>query len=93
VGWRWFLQVHDLEIEADVLLAAREVARQRGVSMGKALSHLARQALSHQDASTTRNGVPYDLPIRAVLSAAVPDPFLSTRDSCVLLTIAKSVIR
>jgi hypothetical protein len=47
-----------LDIDDDVLLAARELARQRGVSMGKALSDLVRQALSRQDASPTRNGVP-----------------------------------
>jgi hypothetical protein len=47
-----------LDVEDDVLLAAKEIARQRGVSIGKALSDLARQALSRHDAATTRNGVP-----------------------------------
>jgi hypothetical protein len=47
-----------LDVEEDVLLAAKEIARQRGVSIGKVLSELARQALSRQDAMTMRNGVP-----------------------------------
>ena len=47
-----------LDLEEDVPLAAKEIARQRGVSIGKVLSELARQALSRQDAGTMRNGVP-----------------------------------
>ncbi|MEC4815691.1 MAG: CopG family transcriptional regulator [Scytonema sp. PMC 1069.18] len=47
-----------LDIEEDVLLAVKEIARRRGVSIGKVLSELARQALSRQDAGTTYNGVP-----------------------------------
>jgi hypothetical protein len=47
-----------LDIEEDVMLAARELARQRGVSLGKVFSDLARQALAHQEAGEVRNGVP-----------------------------------
>lgn len=47
-----------LDIEDDVLLAAREISRQRGVPMGKVVSDLARQALTHQTSGTTRHGVP-----------------------------------
>jgi len=47
-----------LDIDQDVLLAAKEIAKQRGISMGKALSELARQALTRRAATTTRNGVP-----------------------------------
>lgn len=47
-----------LDLEEDVLLAARSIAQQRGVSIGKVLSELARQALSHREESSTRNGVP-----------------------------------
>lgn len=47
-----------LDIEDDVLLAAKEIARQRGRSMGKVLSDLARQALTRQTTSTIRHGVP-----------------------------------
>jgi hypothetical protein len=47
-----------LDLEEDVLLAAKELARWRGVSIGKVLSDLARQALARQAGETTRNGVP-----------------------------------
>ena len=47
-----------LDIEEDVLLAAKEIARHRGVSLGRIFSELARQALSRQSTETTRNGVP-----------------------------------
>jgi hypothetical protein len=47
-----------LDIDQDILLAAKEIAKQRGVSMGKVLSELARQALTQQVAPATRNGVP-----------------------------------
>ncbi|HEX9370804.1 MAG TPA: hypothetical protein VF897_07345 [Roseiflexaceae bacterium] len=52
-----------IDLEEDVLLAAKEIARRQGVSIGKALSDLARQALSRQEAGTTRNGVPL-FPVR-----------------------------
>lgn len=47
-----------LDIDEDVLLAAKEIAKQQGVSMGKALSKLAREALTRRASTTTRNGVP-----------------------------------
>jgi hypothetical protein len=47
-----------LDIEDDVLLAARGIARQCGVSVGKALSDLARQAPTHSSTSAARYGVP-----------------------------------
>lgn len=47
-----------LDIDDDILLATKEIARQRGVSMGQVLSDLARQSLTHQVSATTRNGVP-----------------------------------
>lgn len=47
-----------IDLEEDVLLAAKEMARRRGVSIGKILSDLARQALSRQSGETARNGVP-----------------------------------
>ncbi len=47
-----------LDLEEDVLLAAKELARQRGVAVGKVLSDLARQTLTRQVASATRNGLP-----------------------------------
>ena len=47
-----------LDVEEDVLLAAKEIARQRGVAVGKVLSDLARQALTRQVAGATRHGLP-----------------------------------
>jgi hypothetical protein len=47
-----------LDIDEDVLLAAREIARQRGLPMGKVLSELARQALTRRSTGSTRHGVP-----------------------------------
>jgi hypothetical protein len=47
-----------LDIDADVLQAAKELADARGITAGKALSDLARQALAPVRASKVRNGVP-----------------------------------
>lgn len=47
-----------VDIEDDVLLATRELARQQGVSMGKVLSDLARQALTRRVSGGSRDGVP-----------------------------------
>jgi aryl-alcohol dehydrogenase-like predicted oxidoreductase len=47
-----------LNIDQDVLMAAREIASQRGVSVGKVLSGLARRALTRPMEGATRNGVP-----------------------------------
>ncbi len=46
-----------LDIDDDVLLAAKEVAPERGVPAGKILSELARRSLQRSKASRTRNGV------------------------------------
>ena len=47
-----------LDIDEEVLLVAKEVAEQQGISIGKAFSQLAREALTRQEAIATRNGVP-----------------------------------
>lgn len=47
-----------VEIEDDVLLAAKELARQQGSSVGKVLSDLARQTLTRSAPTATRDGVP-----------------------------------
>lgn len=47
-----------IDLEEDVLLAIKEIARMKNQSIGKVLSDLARQALSRQDALTVRNSVP-----------------------------------
>ncbi|MBE2237358.1 MAG: CopG family transcriptional regulator [Caldilineaceae bacterium] len=47
-----------LDIDEDILLAAKERAAREKISIGKALSELARQALTHVPESPRRNGVP-----------------------------------
>lgn len=47
-----------LDLDEDILMAAKEIARQRGVSIGKVLSELARQAMVRGAPGTTKNGVP-----------------------------------
>ena len=47
-----------LDIDEDVLLAAKAIARQENLSMGKVLSTLARKTLTHQSEADIRNGVP-----------------------------------
>ena len=46
-----------LDIDDDVLLAAKRLSTQRRVSAGKVLSELARQALIPKEAPKTKNGV------------------------------------
>ena len=58
---RWATEVKvrtTVDIEDDVLLATRELAQQRGVSMGKILSDPARQSLTRSAPGDTRDGVP-----------------------------------
>ena len=47
-----------LDLEEDVLLAAKEIARQRGITVGKVMSDLARQALMREASGDTKNGLP-----------------------------------
>jgi hypothetical protein len=48
-----------LDIDEDVLQAARELAAARQTTIGKALSEMARQSLSPREGgSAVRNGVP-----------------------------------
>jgi Family of unknown function (DUF6364) len=49
-----------LDLEEDVLLAAKEIARQRGVTVSKVVSDLARQALTRRvTGSPIRHGLPF----------------------------------
>jgi hypothetical protein len=47
-----------LDIDTDVLEAAKELARHRGTTAGKILSDLARRALEPKRQAARRNGVP-----------------------------------
>ena len=47
-----------LDIDDDVLNAAKEIAANRGTTAGRVLSELARKALHPRSAPRVRNGVP-----------------------------------
>jgi hypothetical protein len=47
-----------VDLEEDVLLAAKEIAKQRGNTLGKVISDLARQALTRQASISTKHGLP-----------------------------------
>lgn len=47
-----------LDIDEDVLLAAKKLAEQRGTTAGKELSHLARKGLRQRGVPGKRNRVP-----------------------------------
>jgi hypothetical protein len=67
----WIMRT-TIDLEEDVLLAAKELARQRGVSIGKVISELARQALMPSEASALRNGIPL-FPVRAGAAVVTPE--------------------
>ena len=52
-----------LDIEDEILMAAKELARIKHSTAGKVMSELARQALTQKPVYETRNGIP-QLPIR-----------------------------
>jgi hypothetical protein len=47
-----------LDIDEDVLRAAKEIAQQRGATVGHVVSDLLRTALTRQTPGSTRNGFP-----------------------------------
>lgn len=47
-----------VDLEEDVLLAAKNIAKQRGTTLGRVLSELARQALTHRVPVATEDGLP-----------------------------------
>jgi hypothetical protein len=47
-----------LDLDADVLMAIKEIAEMRGSTAGKVLSELVRVALAPKQAGVVRNGVP-----------------------------------
>lgn len=50
-------------IDDDVLLAAKQLAQRKGLTLGQALSDLARASLTRADPSGVRNGIRL-LPVR-----------------------------
>ncbi len=51
-----------LDIDEDLVQVARQLARQRGTTMGRVISDLARKALAPKGAPAMRNGVPLFVP-------------------------------
>jgi hypothetical protein len=47
-----------VDLEEDVLHAAKELAKQQGNTLGRVLSDLARQALTRRAPVSTKHGVP-----------------------------------
>lgn len=68
-----------LDLEEDVLEAAREIARQRGVTIGKVLSDLARQAMKGRPSEATRNGIPL-FPVQPEARIVTPELVNELRD-------------
>lgn len=58
-----------LDIDEDVLLAAKQLARQKGRTAGQIISELVRKALESRGAPRIRNGVPLFRP-----KAGAPKP-------------------
>jgi len=52
-----------VDLEEDVLLAAKEIAKQRGNTVGQVLSDLARQTLTRRTPVSTKHGLPL-FPVR-----------------------------
>jgi hypothetical protein len=55
-----------LEIDDDLLVAAKQLARERGATVGQVISELARQSLKTNAPATVRNGVRVFVPKREV---------------------------
>lgn len=51
-----------LNLDEDIFLVARQLAQQRGKTIGQVLSELARQALEPKNPPKLRNGVPLFTP-------------------------------
>jgi hypothetical protein len=52
-----------VDLEEDVLLAAKEIAKQRGYTLGRVISDLARQALTRRTPISKKHGLPL-FPVR-----------------------------
>ena len=69
-----------LNLSVDALAAVRQLAQQRGRTLGAIASELILQALRPRDTAATRNGVPiFAAPPNAGSDAAAPDLDLVNR--------------
>lgn len=71
-----------LSLDDDVLLAARQLADQRGESLGAVISDLSRKSLTSTSKSATRNGITL-LPVRDGARGATLDEVNRLRDELV----------
>jgi hypothetical protein len=76
---RGFAMRTTLAIDDDVLSAAKAIARQRNLTLGKVVSDLARKSLRPPTASTERNGIPL-LPVRRPGTIVTLDIVNAVRD-------------
>ncbi len=68
-----------LDLEDDVLMAAKELARQQGMTVGKIVSDLVRQALTRRPAGATRQGIPL-FPVQPKAGVVTPEMVNQLRD-------------
>lgn len=68
-----------VDLEEDVLLAAKEIARQRGNTLGQVLSDLARQALTRRTSVSKKHGLPL-FPVQADAGVVTPELVNRLRD-------------
>lgn len=68
-----------VDLEDDVLMAAKELARQQGVTLGKVVSDLVRQALTRRPAGATRQGIPL-FPVQAKAGVVTSELVNQLRD-------------
>ena len=68
-----------VDVDEDILLAAKEIARRRNTSIGKVISDLARAALNRAPEGGTRNGLPL-FPRRAGAGVVTPELVNQLRD-------------
>jgi hypothetical protein len=68
-----------LDLAEDVLLAAKEIARQRGNTVGRVLSDLARQALTRRIPVSKKHGLP-QFPVQPDAGVVTPELVNRLRD-------------
>jgi hypothetical protein len=68
-----------VNLEEDVLLAANEIAKQRGNSVGQVLSDLARQALTRRSPVSKKHGLPL-FPVQPNAGVVTPELVNRLRD-------------
>jgi hypothetical protein len=68
-----------LDLEEDVLLAVKQLAKQRGKTVGQVLSDLARQALTRRTSVSKKHGLPL-FPIQPDAGEVTPELINRLRD-------------